>query len=253
MVDEIQRVPTGIFGLDPLLEGGFPKGRTMLVSGGTGTGKTIFSMQYAVSGAEKGDPSVYVTLDEHPEMIRQDMLRFGWDIRKLEKKGKLAIVDVGSAKIGLPSDEKFALPQLGLDVDRLLLRIMQIVDQIGATRLVIDSFAGLGLHMDKEDDIRKTILKINYMIKRTNTTAVVTSEIPEQSFGAGPMAFSKYGIEEYVSDGVIVLHYLGIGTESNRSIFIRKMRGTKHSEDILPMEITKKGIAVKKPEEAYKV
>ncbi|MBI1974142.1 AAA family ATPase [Candidatus Micrarchaeota archaeon] len=253
MSDEIVRVPTGIYGLDPLIEGGIPKGRTVLVSGGTGTGKTIFSMQYVISGAEHGEPGVYVTLDEHPDMIRQDMLRFGWDIRKHEKKGNLAIVDVGSAKVGFPSEEKFSLPQVGLDVDRLLLRIMQIVDQIGATRLVIDSFAGLGLHMDREDDIRKTILKINYMLKRTQTTALVTSEIPEQSFGAGPMAFSKYGIEEYVADGVIVLHYLGIGTESNRSLFVRKMRGTKHNEDVLPMEITKKGIMVKKPEEAYKV
>jgi KaiC/GvpD/RAD55 family RecA-like ATPase len=96
-------------------------------------------------------------------------------------------------------------------------------------------------------------LKINYMLTTSSVTALLTSEVPEQSFGAGPMSFSKYGVEEYTADGVVVMHYLGIGTESNRSLFVRKMRGTKHIEDIVPMEITSKGIVVKTPEEAYKV
>lgn len=248
------RAKTGIYGLDELIEGGFPPGRTILVTGACGTGKTIFAMQYIYRGAADFDePGVFVTLDERPEMIRQDMLRFGWDIKKMEAKGKMALVDAAAAKIGYPSEEKFTLPQAGIDMDRLILRIMQIADQIGAKRLVLDSIAGLGLHIDNENEIRKAILKINYMFTKSNATTVLTSEVPEQSFGAGPMAFSKYGVEEYTADGVIVLHYLGIGTESNRSMFIRKMRGTKHIEDILPMEITPKGMVVKRPEEAYKI
>jgi len=248
------RVRTGIYGLDDMVEGGFPSGRTMLVSGGCGTGKTIFAMQYAYRGASEYDePAVFVTMDERPEMIRQDMSRFGWDLKKQESKGKFALVDAAAAKIGYPSEEKFTLPQAGIDVDRLVLRVMQICDQIGAKRVVVDSMAGLGFHIESESDIRKAILKINYMLTKSDVTTIITSEVPEQSFGAGPMAFSKYGVEEYTADGVIVLHYLGIGTESNRSMFIRKMRGTQHVEDILPMEITQKGIVVKKPEEAYKV
>lgn len=247
------RVPTGIFGLDNLIEGGFPQGRTILVSGSCGTGKSIFAMQYLYKGAEMGEPGVFVTLDEQPEHLREDMARFGWDLAKMEAQNKLAIVDASAAKIGFPSEEKFALPQIGLDVDRLLLKIMQVVDQIGAKRVVIDSIAGLGLHLDGETEIRKTILKINYMLARSKVTTIITSEVPEQTFGAGPMLFSKYGVEEYTADGVIVLHYLGVGTESNRSMFIRKMRSTKHAEDILPMEISPKGIIAKRPEEAYKV
>lgn len=250
----MERVPTGIAGLDNMLEGGFPLGRTVLLAGGCGTGKTIFAMQYIYKGAaEQNEPGVFVTMDERPDMIRQDMLNFGWDIKKLEAKGKMALVDASAAKIGYPSEEKYSLPQAGIDVDRLILRVMQIADQIGARRIVIDSVAGLGLHIEHEADIRKAILKINYMLTKANATTILTSEVPEQSFGAGPMHFSKYGVEEYTADGVIVMHYLGIGTESNRSIFIRKMRGTKHAEDILPMEITAKGIIVKKPEEAYKI
>jgi KaiC/GvpD/RAD55 family RecA-like ATPase len=248
------RVRTGIYGLDDLIEGGFPSSRTMLVSGGCGTGKTIFAMQYIARGAsEYNEPGVFITLDERPDKIREDMLRFGWDLAKLEARGKIAIIDAAAAKIGFPSEEKYALPQAGIDIDRLVLRIMQIADQIGAKRIALDSIAGLGLHVDGDIEIRKAILKINYMLTKSNATALLTSEVPEQSLGSGPMYYSKYGVEEYTADAVIVLHYLGIGTESNRSLFVRKMRGTKHIEDILPMEITSKGIVVKKPEEAYKV
>jgi KaiC/GvpD/RAD55 family RecA-like ATPase len=248
------RTATGIYGLDDMIEGGFPTGRTILLSGGCGTGKSIFAMQYIYRGAvEYNEPGVFVTLDERPEMIRKDMSRFGWDLAKLEAKGKMALVDAAAAKIGYPSEERFTLPQAGIDIDRLILRVMQIVDQIGAKRIVIDSIAGLGLHIESDTEIRKAILKINYMLTKSEATTILTSEVAEQSFGAGPMNFSKYGVEEYTADGVIVLHYLGIGTESNRSLFIRKMRGTKHIEDILPMEISQKGIIVKKPEEAYKV
>lgn len=247
------RIGTGIYGLDPLVEGGFPKRRNMLVSGACGTGKTIFGLQYLYRGiTEQGDIGVYVTLDERPDNIRKDMLRFGWDLKKLENQGKLAIIDAASAKIGAPSDEKYSLPEAGIDVDRLILRIMQICDQIGATKLVIDSTSGLGLRIGEEEEVRRAILKINTMLASSKVSALILSEIPEQAFGSGPMQFSKYGVEEYIADGVIVLHYLGIGAESNRSLFVRKMRGTKHVEDILPMTITAKGISVKKPEEIYK-
>ncbi len=254
MVEEIERAKTGIYGLDDMIEGGFPRGRTILVSGGAGTGKTIFAMQYLYRGvAEYDEPGVFVTLDERPQMIRQDMARFGFDLEKYEKKGDIVIVDASAAKIGYPSEEKYSMPQLGIDVDRLLLRVMQIADQIKAKRIVIDSISGLGIHIDQATEIRKAVLKTNYMLLKSNITAILTSEIPEQSLGAGPMEFSKYGVEEYVADGVLVLHYMGIGSESNRNMFVRKMRGTKHVEDILPMEISKKGIVVRRPEESMKL
>jgi len=246
----IERIPTGIYGFDDLVEGGFPQGRTVLVSGGPGAGKTIFGMQYLYRGAmEFNEPGVFVTLDERPELIRQDMSRFGWDLSKVEKKGTLALIDASSARAGFPSEERFKIPETTLDVDRLLLRIMQVSDQIGAKRLVIDSVVGLAAHMDNVSEIRRTILKINYMLMRSNLTALITSEIPEQGLGSGPTQFSKFGVEEYVSDGVITLHYLGMGAADTRTLFIRKMRGTKHEEDILPMHITPKGIVVSKPDD----
>jgi len=248
-----KRLSSGIYGLDDMCEGGFLPGRSILVTGGAGTGKTIFSMQYAVNAIEGGEAVVYVTLDERPELLRQDMLKFGWDLKKYEDQGKLAIIDVSAATVGITSKERYALPTVGIDVDRLLTRIMQIIEEIGATRIVIDSISGLGMHIESDNEMRKTLLKINYMLGEIGVSSLISSQVEEESATTGQVSFSKYKVEEYVADGVIVLHYLGIGTESNRSLFIRKMRGTKHIEDILPMQITPKGIVVKKPEEAYKI
>jgi len=240
------RVKTGIYGLDELIEGGFPKGRTILITGEAGTGKTIFGMQYAYRGAmEYGEPAVYVTLDERPNMLRQDMKRFGFDIDKAEKKEQFALIDASSAKAGYQSEEKYALPAMGVDVDRLLLKIMQVIDQIGAKRVVVDSLAGLGFHLNNQNEVRRAILKMNFMLMKNGATTIITSEINDSS----SHSYSKYGVEEYVADGVIILSYLGnSGAGANRTLFIKKMRGTSHSEEILPIEFTSKGFVVKKPE-----
>ncbi len=247
----MERAETGVDGLDELIQGGLPRNRTFLVSGACGTGKTIFGMQFLHEGAKNGEPGVFVTVDERPELVREDMHNFGWDIEELEKEKKLAILDASAAKIGYPTEEKYSIPQVGLDPDDLILKTMKLVDKIDADRLVIDSIPGIGMQMEDEHQIRNTILKMSYMFAKENVTAIMTSEVPEQKFGSGSMQFSKYGVEEYASDGVIMLHYLGVGSESNRSMFIRKMRATKHTEEVLPMEITDTGMSVKQPEKGY--
>jgi len=207
-VNNVDRVRTGITGLDDLIEGGFPAGRSTLISGACGTGKTIFSMQYIYQGAKKySEPGIYVTLDERPDFIRQDVLRFGWDLRKLEDENIIHIIDGSIAKIGLPA---------------------------------------LGFNFENDNEIRNAILIISYLLMRTGVTSLLTSEAQE-----GENRFGKYGVEEYVVDGVVVLHYMGIGTQSNRTLHIRKMRATKHSEDLHPIKITNKGMVVRKIEESY--
>ena len=157
-----------------------------------------------------------------------------------------ALIVASSAKAGYQSDEKFHLPTMGVDVDRLLLRIMQVANQIGAKRVVIDSLAGLGFHLNNQNEVRRAILKMNYMLMKNGSTTVITSEVDDSS----PHAYSRYGVEEYVADGVIILSYLGnSGSGANRTLFIKKLRGTRHSEDILPIEFTSKGFVVKKPED----
>lgn len=243
----MERVPTGIKGLDALIEGGIPEGRTMLVSGGTGTGKTIFSTQFLYNGAQKyKEPGIYVTLDERPSLIRQDMMRFGWDLRKMEENDMIQIIDGSLAKIGIPSDEEFSMPATGFDIDKLLLEIMRTTKRIGAKRLVIDSIPALGLNYETKNEIRNAILKLSYLLMRIGVTTVMTSEIEE-----GSNKFSKYGVEEFVVDGVILLHYMGIGTRSNRTMHIRKMRATNHSEDLHPIKIDAKGLNVLKVDKEY--
>ena len=243
----MNRIATGIKGLDELMEGGFPEGRSVLLSGACGTGKTIFCSQYLYNGAKKySEPGVYVTLDERPDLIRQDVMRFGWDFRKLEEEKMLQIIDGSIAKIGIPSEEEFSMPSTGFDLDKLLLEIVRAIKRIGAKRLVIDSIPSLGLNYSSEGDIRNAILKLSYVLMRSGVTSLVTSEVIE-----GENKFGKYGVEEYVVDGVIVLHYMGIGTQSNRTLHIRKLRATKHSEDLHPIEIGNSGIVVHKVSEEY--
>lgn len=243
----MNRVASGIKGLDNLIEGGFPEGRSVLLSGACGTGKTIFCMQYIYFGAKKySEPGIYVTLDERPDLIRQDVLRFGWDLRKLEDENMMQVIDASVAKLGIPSDEEFAMPATGFDLDKLLLEIMRVSKRIGARRVVIDSIPALGFNFEDIGEVRKAILKLSYLLMRSGVTSILTSEVQE-----GANKFGKYGVEEYVVDGVIVLHYMGIGTQSNRTLHVRKMRATKHSEDLHPIEITDRGIEVHKIEEEY--
>jgi len=247
ITDNMKRVPTGIEGLDELIEGGFPERRSVLLSGGCGTGKSIFCTQYIYNGAQKyGEPGILVTLDERPDLIRQDMLRFGWDLRKLEDQDMLHIIDGSLAKIGMPTDEEFSMPSKGFDLDKLLLEIIRTVKRTGAKRLVIDSIPALGFNFKTENEARNAILKLSYLLMRIGVTTIMTSEIQE-----GEHQYGKYGIEEYVVDGVIVLHYMGIGARSNRTMHIRKMRATKHSEELHPIEITDKGIKISKIDREY--
>ncbi len=204
-------------------------------------------MQFLYYGAKKfQEPGIYVTLDERPDLIREDMLRFGWDLRELEEKNLLQIIDGSIAKIGIPSEEIYSLPATGFDLDKLLLEIMRVSKRMNAKRVVIDSIPALGFNYENENEIRKAILKVAYLLGRAGVTSMMTSEIEESS-----TKFGKYGVEEYVVDGVIVLHYMGIGTTANRTLHIRKMRATAHSEDLHPLKITNDGVSVHTIDEEY--
>ncbi len=239
----VERVPTGIPGLDDLLEGGLPKGRSVLVSGGCGTGKTIMSMQYLIKGAlEHDEPGLYVTVDERADLIREDMLRFGWDIKALEDEGKLALLDLSSTRIGVPSMEQYYVEAHEFEPEKLLIKIMQTARSIGAKRFVLDSIPALGFHMESENKIREFILKLVYYLRQTGLTSILISELSEE--GKELTKFSRFGVEEYVVDGVIVLRYttMPLLEGTHRILFIRKMRATKHYEGMVPLKIDTDGI-----------
>lgn len=238
----INRLSTGIPGLDELIEGGLPRKRSFLVSGATGAGKTIFSMQYLYQGAYLyGEPGIYVTLDERPDLIREDMLKFGWNIKRMEDEKKIVLLDATVTRLGLDSGEQATYSETSFDHKKLLLEIIRQVKETNAKRIVIDSIATLGVYFKDQDMIREAIMEMIYVFSKLGLTAVLVSELDPST-----NKYSKYGVEEYIADGVFVLKYLDTGIQGiNRTMLIRKMRATKHSSEIHPMEITDNGAVIK--------
>jgi len=227
----MERVKTGVKGLDELVGGGFPEGSTILVSGGTGTCKTILSMQYIYNGAlEYGEPGLFVTVESNPKNIAWNMESFGWDIRKLQEERKINIYRLHLAPKRTFSD---------LIKDELE-TITGIVRELGIKRLVVDSTTAFAALIDDPSTIRSLLFKFADGLKELDCTTIFTSETKTDR-----TAFSAYGVEEFMADGVIMLYF----TPPNRSIFVRKMRGTNHSKTIHPFEITKEGIVVKPKEQ----
>lgn len=239
----MERLRTGIKGFDELVGGGIPRGRSVLVAGGCGTGKSTFCMQALYNGAKYFDePGVYVTLDEKPDVLREDCLNFGWDLRELEENFLLRIIDGTAARIGKASQEHAFLATAGLDVDILLKEISKHIDELRARRVVIDSLASLGYSIEppNKTTVRRAILKMADLLQTKGVTSFMISEITGE-----PNTYSSYGVEEFIVDGVVVLDYMAVGRESTRTLYIRKMRGTKHSERLHPIEIREgEGIVV---------
>ena len=218
------RISSGIPGLDKLIGGGYVKNSVNLITGETGTGKTIFGAQYIWEGLKKGEPGVYITMEEHPDELKTDVLQFGWNFSKYEKSGKCEIIYYDPA-----------------EVSNIASAIMNEIQTMRANRLVIDSTSVLGLTIEKPLLIRRKLLSLINAIKRQKTcTALIVSEIPEDS-----KALSRFGVEEFVADGVVVLNYLGLGEETIRSLIVRKMRRTNHGHDVYPLTIGNKGMSVK--------
>ena len=234
----IERVKTGIPGLDELIEGGFPKGDTILIAGRAGTGKSIMANQFLYNGAmEYDEPGVLVTLEESPFLIKRNMMRFGMDLDALVKKKKLAIVDLSPSKEVTPM-------KIGeypsFDLSGLEAIILNHVKKLGAKRVVIDTLAILAYKFRSRDILREEFFKLAANITRAGTTLILTSEIPAHHGGLG-----VFDIEAFLASGVIVLYNEMISeTSRSRSIEVLKLRGSKHSSRIHSMRITDEGIRV---------
>jgi circadian clock protein KaiC len=226
----MEQVTTGIKGLDTLLKGGLPKGSTTLVSGTPGSGKTILSMQFLVNGyLQAKEKGFYISLEEDVDRMENYMSKsFGWPIKELRKKGRLILV-----RSDVYDFEKFK------DL------IETTVEKNRIERVVIDPITVLSLFFERPLEIRRSLLELDRMLKKLNCTSLLTCEIPE-----GSNAISSFGIEEFTSDGIIVLTYK-IGAP--RGVVIRKMRLVDHDKEIHPFEIKSgKGIIVYPTEKLFK-
>jgi KaiC/GvpD/RAD55 family RecA-like ATPase len=219
----VKRIPTGIPGLDRLIQGGLVKGSTVLLSGATGTCKTIFCVQFLFEGLKKGENCMFITLEERPEDIMADVRAFGWNLEKYIKMGKL----------GLVYRDPFEITDI----------ITPLIDQIrtkNIQRVAVDSTSLLGLYFKDDFDVRKQLFKLIMALKKAGVTALLTAERLEES-----KALSRFGVEEYITDGVIVIYYTGIAGEEGWNLQIRKMRQTKHARGYFPLDVTNKGLVIK--------
>ena len=223
-VKKVDRVSTGIPGLDKIIGGGFIPNSVVMVSGESGTGKTILATQYIWNALCMGENGLYVTLQQTADDIKDDVAVLGRNFRKAEEIGQCRIL--------------YAEPQ---DMKKIIAITLKNVRDLKAKRVVIDSITMLAEYAERERDIRFSLSRLIQELKKMGVTALVTSEVEE-----GSHALSKFGIEEYLVDGVIVLKCgldVGLGGKP-RSLYVKKLRRTSHDLNIHPFEISDRGIKV---------
>ncbi len=234
----MKKIPTGIKFVDDLLFGGIPERNVVLLSGGPGTGKTIFSQQFLWNGLINGENGVYVALEEHPYQIKQNMSQFGWDVKKYEEDGKFIMIDAFTAGIGKAKQyEKYIVYDL-TDIREFIDVLKQAVKDIDAKRVVIDSITTL--YINKPSVARSVVLQMKRVLAGLGVTSLFVSQI-----SVGERGFGGPGVEHGV-DGIIRLDLDEIDGELVRSFLVWKMRGTKHSMKRHLMEINEKGVIVYK-------
>lgn len=223
----VRKLPTGIGSFDLIAEGGLPKNRTTLLSGTAGSGKTVFAMQFLAAGIAAGENGVFVTFEEPPLDIRQNMRSFGWDLERWEEEGALAIVDAS------PDPEIEVIESGSFDLSALLARVQHAVKRVGAKRVSVDSLGAMFSQFSDQSLVRRELFRIASALKQMGVTAVMTAERTQDY---GPIA--RFGIEEFIADNVMVLRNVLDEEKRRRTIEILKFRGTGHQKGEFPFTIT---------------
>ncbi|MEV5979116.1 circadian clock protein KaiC [Streptomyces sp. NPDC052114] len=216
--DGIERIPTGINGFDQIALGGLPAGRSTLVAGTTGSGKTLFAIEFLARGVQnQQDPGVFVTFEEDPDDIRTNVASLGFPIMEWEAEGKWVFVDA-SADIAVEASTVGAY-----DLGALAARIAHATRRIGARRVALDSLGAVFSSLADSGIIRHELFRIVSALDVLGVTTVVTAERPEEY-----NSVSRFGVEEFVLDNVIILRNVLRAERRRRTVEIIKFRGTGH-------------------------
>jgi KaiC/GvpD/RAD55 family RecA-like ATPase len=238
MPDHVQ---TGISGVDAILGGvGIPQGHTILISGGPGSGKTTFAIQFLYTGAtEYGESGLYITLDEEPEDIKKNTSQFGWDLDKLEREKKLIFINVSPVRVA--PTERAGLIQLGMKefkLVKLLEAVRTGVEEIGAKRVVIDPVTIFMLQYPDEIERIYAMKDLIADFRKNGCTNLLISELK------GTGLEREHQFEEYLVQGVILLRTVLKGDKLSRMFQVAKMRGLAVDNQPRPYDITNSGIEV---------
>lgn len=229
----VRKTRTMIEGFDDISHGGIPMGRSTLVSGTSGTGKTLFAVQFIYNGITYFDePGVFVTFEESPEDIVQNAYSFGWDLQKLVNEGKLFILDASPDPEGQDVVGNF-------DLSALIERIQYAIRKYKAKRVSIDSVTAVFQQYDAASVVRREIFRLVARLKLMGVTTVMTTERLDEY---GPVA--RFGVEEFVSDNVVIVRNALEGERRRRTMEILKLRGTTHMKGEYPFTITNDGINI---------
>jgi circadian clock protein KaiC len=227
----LPKTPTGITGLDEITGGGIPKGRPTLVCGDAGCGKTLMSLEFIIKGAiDFDEPGVFMAFEEKTEELAMNVASLGFDLDKLqeEKKIKLDHVHIDRSEIEETGE---------YDLEGLFIRLNYAIDNIGAKRVVLDTLENLFSSLTNEAVLRAELRRLFHWLKDKGVTAIITGE-------RGEGKLTRQGLEEYVSDCVILLDHRVINQISTRRLRIVKYRGSVHGTNEYPFLIDEEGISV---------
>jgi len=227
----LPKAPTGIQGLDEITGGGLPQGRPTLVCGSAGCGKTLFGMEFLVRGATEFDePGVFIAFEETPAELTQNVRSLGFDLDELVAQERLVIDYVHIERSEIQETGEF-------DLEGLFIRLGLAIDSIGAKRVVLDTIETLFGGIDNQAILRAELRRLFRWLKDKGVTTIVTAE-------RGEGQLTRQGLEEYVSDCVILLDHRVNAQNSTRRLRIVKYRGSHHGTNEYPFLIDQSGISV---------
>ncbi|HWM85132.1 MAG TPA: circadian clock protein KaiC, partial [Kofleriaceae bacterium] len=228
---ELPKTPSGIQGLDQLTAGGLPRGRPTLVCGGAGCGKTLMSMEFLIRGAvEHGEPGVFVAFEETEADLIQNVKSLGFDLDELIEHKRISVDHVHLERSEIEESGEY-------DLGGLFIRLGYAIDSIGAKRVVLDTIENLFGGLSDQAILRSELRRLFSWLKEKGVTAIVTAER-----GEGQM--TRQGLEEYISDCVILLDHRVIDQISTRRLRIVKYRGTAHGTNEYPFIIDESGFSL---------
>ena len=227
----LAKAPTGIQGLDELTRGGLPRGRPTLVCGSAGCGKTVLGIEFLVRGATQFDePGVLMAFEETAEELTDNVSSLGFDLDELVRQGKLAMDYVRIERSEIEETGEY-------DLDGLFIRLGHAIDSVGAKRVVLDTIESLFSGLSNTAILRAELRRLFRWLKQKGVTAIITGE-------RGDGVLTRHGLEEYVSDCVIVLDHRITEQISTRRLRIVKYRGSRHGADECPFLIDDNGFSV---------